>query len=57
MLLEKHHMEQILNLGPGWQLQAISHRTDTFQYLVRAVEVGRQFPSALVNDAGRRTMM
>jgi len=57
MLLEKHHMEHIMNLGPDRQLQAIRHRIDTFQYLVRAVEAGRQFPSALVDDVGRRTKM
>jgi len=41
MLFQKDHMEHIVDLGAGWQLQAIGHRTHPFQDLIRPVKAGR----------------
>ena len=36
--LEEDYMEDIVDLGTGWELKPVRHRADTFQDLIRSIE-------------------
>ena len=36
--LEEDHMEDIVDLGTGWELKPVRHRADTFQDLIRSIK-------------------
>ena len=57
MLLEKDYMEDIMDLGPGRKLQAVSNIAYALKHQVWPVVFRGQLARRLVGDAGCRTVM
>jgi hypothetical protein len=52
-LLQKHHMKNIVNTSPWWQVQTVCKAVNALQDLLRPVEPRGQLPSSTASE-GRR---